>query len=190
MRGNVPNDSLRRDGNIWVSEFKNSMWENPKMLPNTVNSDTLSEYYPISTNSGNLYFSREVGDDDYDIYVAKFNTGVYEEAQSVSELINTELLESDAYIDPKEEFMIFVRMYADDGQGVSDLYISFNNDGEWTAPTVMTSYNSSGVDGSPFVTADRKYLFFTSTRDSPNPENFDGYLNIYIAKFDLEDWLP
>ncbi|WP_299272500.1 hypothetical protein [uncultured Psychroserpens sp.] len=28
----------------------------------------------------------------------------------------------------------------------------------------------------------------TSTRDSDNPEVFDGHLDIYIVRFDIEDW--
>uniref|UniRef100_UPI00404A8520 hypothetical protein n=1 Tax=Fulvivirga sp. TaxID=1931237 RepID=UPI00404A8520 len=79
-------------------------------------------------------------------------------------------------------------MSSDDGLGVSYLYITFNEEGEWTKPRNMKSLNSSGVDGSPFVTPDGKYLFFTSTRDSENPENFDGHLDIYVTQFDVSDW--
>lgn len=125
MRGNVPNDDSRKDGNVWRSKRVGDKWDNAEMLPKEINS-RLSEYYPIVTNSGNLYFSRENEETSYDIYVAKFINGKYQLAESLPEYINTDLLESDAYISPDESYMIFVRMYAEDGLGVSDLYISFN----------------------------------------------------------------
>lgn len=52
----------------------------------------------------------------------------------------------------------------------------------------MKSLNSVGVDGSPFVTKDGKHLFFTSTRDSKTPEEFDGHLDLYVVKFNINDW--
>lgn len=187
MRGQAPNDSLRKDGNIWRSKRQGNKWSKAEMLPAEVNSE-LSEYYPMPTNSGNVYFSRELKDTGYDIYVSKFVDGAYQEASRLPDHINTELLESDAYVAPDESFMIFVRMYAEGDLGVSDLYISFNENGTWTEPKNMRSVNSNGVDGSPFVTSNGKYLFFTSTRDSETPENFDGHLDIYAVKFNAEDW--
>ncbi len=187
MRGNVAEDSLRGDDNIWRSKYVNGTWTQAEMLPNTVNS-SLSEYYPVPTQSGNLYFSREHEDTSYDLYVSRFVDGKYSQAERLPDHINTNLLESDAYVSPDESYMIFVRMYAEGDLGVSDLYISFNDNGRWSIPKNMRSLNSSGVDGSPFVTSDGKYLFFTSTRGSENPENFDGHLDIYITQFDLEEW--
>lgn len=187
MRGDIPNDSLRRDGNIWKSKRVGDKWTKAEMLPQEINS-TLSEYYPMLTDSGNLYFSRELEDTSYDIYVSKLINGTYQETQPLPDYINTKLLESDAYVAPDESYMIFVRMYAEGDLGMSDLYISFNENGVWSQPKNMRSLNSKGVDGSPFVTSDGKYLIFTSTRDSDKPENFDGHLDIYAVQFNIKDW--
>ncbi|RDY57742.1 TolB family protein [Flagellimonas nanhaiensis] len=187
MRGNVPDDVSRRDGNIWRSKSENGVWSKAELLPSEINSE-LSEYYPMITNSGNLYFSREYEDTSYDIYVSRFEDGKYQEAERLPNHINTNLLESDAYVSPDETYMVFVRMYAEEGLGVSDLYISFQEDNAWSHPKNMRSLNSNGVDGSPFVTADGKYLIFTSTRDSENPEVFDGHLDIYAVRFDKNNW--
>lgn len=186
MPGNL-RDTTRTDNNIWKSKRVESAWSNAELLPKEVNSE-LSEFYPILTNSGNLYFSRELRETSYDIYVSKFVDNKYQEAEALPDYINTKLLESDAYISPDESFMIFIRMYSDDGFGMSDLYISFNKNGTWSMPKNMTKYNSKGIDGSPFVTSDGKYLFFTSNRDSKNLKAFDGHLDIYVAKFDIDDW--
>lgn len=189
MRGQIDGQPERRDGNIFRSPRIGDQWGPAEILPETVNSSTLSEYYPISTLSGNLYFSRENPDTDYDIYVSHFENGQYQKAIKLPATINTDLLESDAFIAPDESFMIFVRMYEEGAMGVSDLYISFNqgND-QWTEARNMRAYNSLGVDGSPCLSPDGNFLFFTSTRDSPNPEAFDGHLDLYVARFDINDW--
>ncbi|MDC6364872.1 MULTISPECIES: TolB family protein [Flavobacteriaceae] len=187
MRGHILNDSLRKDGNIWRSKRNGDSWEKAELLPETINSK-IEEYYPIPTNSGNLYFSRELPDTSYDIYVSRLVNGEYQKAERLPDYINTKLLESDAYVSPDESYMIFVRMNAEGDLGVSDLYISFNEGGSWSHPINMRSINSKGVDGSPFVTSDGKHLIFTSTRDSENPENFDGHLDIYAVKFNKENW--
>nr|WP_298930910.1 hypothetical protein [uncultured Allomuricauda sp.] len=187
MRGGISTEPLRKDGDIWRSKLTYGTWGRAEMLPKEINS-TLNEYYPIYTRKGNIYFSRESKDTSYDIYVSKLVNGSYQEAEPLPDYINTSLLESDAYISPDESFMIFVRMYAEGDLGVSDLYIAFQENGVWGKPKNMRSLNSKGVDGSPFVTPDGKNLFFTSTRDSDNPENFDGHLDIYVAAFNKEDW--
>jgi hypothetical protein len=187
MRGHIPEDSLRNDGNIWRSKRNGEVWGKAELLPETINSE-LSEYYPMITDSGNIYFSRELKETSYDIYASRLINGEYQEAERLPDYINTDLLESDAYVAPDESYMIFVRMYAEGDLGVSDLYISFNERGTWSKPENMRSLNSKGVDGSPFVTSDGSYLFFTSNRGSDQPEKFDGHLDIYTVKFNKEDW--
>ena len=187
-RHNLGALAARKDGNIYVSQRNQNVWGAPEPVSSNVNS-ALGEYYPVQTQSGNLYFSRELKDSSYDIYVAKWQRDHFEKAVPLSSSINTELLESDAYIAPDESYMIFVRMYAKDGLGVSDLYISFNKAGKWTEAKHMgNEINSIGVDGSPFVTADGNYLFFTSTRDSNHPTEFDGGLDLYVVKIDIDKY--
>lgn len=187
MNGQIPDDSLRTDGNIWQSHRVNGDWQLPEILTASINSQ-LGEYYPMPTNSGNLYFSRQQKKTSYDIYMSEFADGKFSDAVRLPDHINTELLESDAYVSPDESYMIFVRMDAADGLGVSDLYISFNEDGVWSHPINMMKINSKGVDGSPYVTPDGKYLFFTSNRGSSTPDKFDGHLDIYAVRFNVKDW--
>ncbi|NVK52837.1 MAG: PD40 domain-containing protein [Flavobacteriaceae bacterium] len=175
------------EGDIWRSKRKDNQWSKPEKLPEVINSKA-PEAYPITTNSGNLYFSRASRTSSYDIYVAKFKNGKYEEAIKLPNTINSNLLESDAWVAPDESFMIFARKDDPNGFGVTDLFISFNTDGQWTkAKNLGRKYNSVGVDGSPWLTPDYKYLFFTSTRNSPNPQQFDGGLDLYVTKFNLNE---
>ncbi|MEQ8908141.1 MAG: hypothetical protein RIC95_03035 [Vicingaceae bacterium] len=175
------------DDNIWRSKKNNHQWDKPEALPKTINS-IAPEAYPITTNNGNLYFSRASRTSSYDIYVARYNNGNYDEAVKLPTTINSNLLESDAWVAPDESFMIFARKDDPNGLGVTDLYISFNNNGQWTkAKNLGKKYNSAGVDGSPWLSPDYKYLFLTSTRNSPNPQRFDGGLDLYVTKFNINE---
>ena len=76
-----------------------------------------------------------------------------------------------------------------DGWGIELPTHQVSIDGKWTQVKNMgESYNSEGIDGSPCVSKDGKYLFFTSTRESIDPRKFDGALDIYVAKFNVMDW--
>lgn len=171
----------RTDGNIYVIQKKNGTWSKPEPLPNTVNSSK-DEFYPIATQSGNIYFSRITEDQSYDIFVSRWDGSSYLEAEKLPENINTTLVESDAYVSPKEDYIIFVRMYEQGALGVSDLYISYKSNGSWGAAEHLGSeVNFEGVDGSPSISPDGKWMYFTSNRDAPNPEKFDTHLGIYRA---------
>ena len=173
------------DGDIWRSKRKGSQWSKPEKLSKAINS-IAPEAYPMTTNSGNLYFSRASQTSSYDIYVAKFKNGKYEDAVKLPNTINSNLLESDAWVAPDETFMVFARKDDPNGFGVTDLFISFNDNGQWSkAKNLGKTYNSNGVDGSPWLSPDYQYLFFTSTRYSPNPKQFDGGLDLYVLEFDL-----
>jgi hypothetical protein len=182
------NINNRADGNIYRCQKTVNGWSTPEILPKEINSAS-QEAYPMTTASGNLYFGRLTSGSSYDIYVSKFVNGIYQEAEKLPETINTNRLELDAWVSPDESFMIFVSKDDTKGYGITDLYISFNLDNQWSKAINMGKrYNSVGVDGSPFLSKDSKYLFFTSTRDSYNPSRFDGGLDLYVTKFDINDW--
>jgi Tol biopolymer transport system component len=54
------------------------------------------------------------------------------------------------------------------GYGQSDLYISYNEDGVWTAPLNLGPViNTTQIEDNPFVSPDGKYLFF-NRRTAPS----------------------
>jgi Tol biopolymer transport system component len=182
------NINNRSDGNIYRCQKTDSGWSAPEILPKAINSES-QEAYPMTTASGNLYFGRLTNGSSYDIYVSKYVNGKYLEAERLPETINSTRLDLDAWVSPDESYMIFVSKDDPNGFGVTDMYISFQKDGKWSkARSMGERYNSNGVDGSPCVSKDGQYLFFTSTRDSLDPRRFDGALDIYVAKFDVSEW--
>jgi len=126
---------------------------------------------------------------DYmDIFYSKLKNGAYKKPVKLPSHINTDKFEGDPYIDPEERFLIFAGFGREENYGRSDLYISFKTDKGWSkAINLGKEINSHSYDGSPYVTADDKYLIFTSGR---HPENADEeeLFNVFYVSFDLEKY--
>jgi len=135
-----------------------------------INSDG-NEYYISFTNDGTMYFSSNVKApeerrNDYDIFFSKNHEGVFQEAISLDDSINTQYYEADVFIDPNETYIIFAANRPE-GLGRGDLYISFKKpNGSWTKSKNMGApVNSENHELCPFVSKDGKYFFYTSNKD-------------------------
>jgi len=196
-----------KDYDIWkVSRGADGKWGEPANLGPTVNTDK-NEYYPSVAKNGNLYFTVEApyGKGGEDIVVCKKTTGGYAAPESLPEAINSKTGEFNAFVDPDEQFIIFGAESRPGRVGSGDLYMSKkNNTGNWQpARQLPVPINSTGLDYCPYVTADKKYLIFTSNRlrkewDSDKAVTFDemkslitepgnGLDDIYWVKFN-PDW--
>ena len=114
-----------------------------------------------------------------------------------------------AYVSPDQTIMI-ISMNGPDSRGREDLYISLKNEkGEWTKPKNMgATINSSGFEMSPFLSTNKRRLYFASSGhpglgngdifysdrlydsweiwsapknlgDQVNSKSFDAYFSIY-----------
>lgn len=109
--------------------------------------------FPTSTESGMLYFTSE-GD------IFRYNG---REISRLPRTVNSPGDEHDPFIAQDGQFLIVVR---EDAEGDSNMYLSLWEGETWSnAEKLPEPFNSSKVDGSPYVTPDRKYLFFSSNRD-------------------------
>lgn len=172
------------DWNIWKSIRKNGKWQNP--TPFFESNLEGNQFYPWLVNSRNLYFAiTPHGSGNSDLFVSEFIEGNYQKPKALVG-INSEKLEGDAFVAPDESYIIFASFEREENLGKSDLFISFNENGKWTAPKWMgEKINSEGYDGSPFITEDGQFLIFTSSRGSSDENTF---FNHYIMRFDAEKW--
>lgn len=157
----------KKDYDIWFVQKQNGNWGNPQRMPVPVNS-VLDEFYPSVAKSGNIYFTREVMDREEDIMVCTYNNGTYAAAVSLPDAINSDGDEFNAFVDPDEQFIIFTAYKRKDDMGNGDLYISKkNNAGEWQQCVHLPPpINSKNIDYCPYITPDKKYFFFTSSRNN------------------------
>lgn len=159
-------DSLKSDLDIWKVEKSENGWSKPIHLDPPINSSE-DEFYPTFSNNGTMYFgsSRKGGFGSCDIYKSELKNGEYKEAINLGEKINTSDNEYEPYISPDESFMIFMATYPK-GLSNADLYISYNENGNWTkAEKLPYPYNSTAIDFSPKITWDGKHYLFSSTRN-------------------------
>jgi hypothetical protein len=172
-------ETQKKDYDIWYCERNPAgNWSEPKNIGAPVNSPE-NEFYPSVSKNGNLYFTndgkRSKGKDD--IFVCKYTDGKYCSPVSVSDSINTEGYEFNAFVSPNEDYIIFTGYNKPDGLGSGDLYISYKRaDGAWTQAKNMGNVNSKQMDYCPFVDEEKKVLYFTSRRNNLKT-NFDKNLN-------------
>ena len=157
-----------KDFDIWVVEKKNGKWGNAQNIGLPVNTSG-DEFYPSVSNNGNLYFTaaykNAVGKED--IWLSKWENGKYSEAISLDTAVNSKVYEFNAFVAPDESFIIFTSYGRKDDKGRGDLYISLkNSSGEWQPAKNIGLLNSDRLDYCPFVSPDKKILFFTSERNT------------------------
>lgn len=150
-------------GDIWVSKEENpggwSQAESPRINDRGnnavvgVNADG-ETIYILSTNASNrpsgIYFTRKTGN-----------------GFSKAELIPIEGLDPTGflgfYVSPDFE-VIFISMRASDSRGEEDLYVTIRGaSGNWSKPKNLgSSVNTTGFEISPFLSKDKKRLYFAS----------------------------
>ncbi len=173
-----PSDNTPKDYDIWWLEKKGKEWIGPYNLGPAINSDK-DEFYPSLASNGNLYFTRDNGETKDDIFVSLFKNGKYEIPKPLPEQVNSPGFDFNAFIDPDENFIIFSSYKRSDDMGAGDLYYSLRSGENWQpAQHFGPGINSTALDYSPFVTADRKYFFFTSKRQTlsfPYPKSLSAF---------------
>ncbi|UCE08128.1 MAG: PD40 domain-containing protein, partial [bacterium] len=149
---------------IWIVERTETGWGEPQNPGPPVNSEK-NDLYPTLSRSGDLYFASD-RDGGWDIYYSKNVNGRYTNPEKLSNAINSEFGDWDAYLAPDESYIIFGSNGRSDGFGESDLYISFRKeDGTWTKSKNMGGQiNTIYREVDPVVSADGKYIFFRSNR--------------------------
>jgi hypothetical protein len=169
---NRPDQNEKRtqlDFDIWYvkRESVTDQWGPPINLGAPINTD-LNEFYPAITINNNLYFTSDgqgtKGKDD--IFFSEWREGTYTDPISLSDAINTDGYEFNAFVAPDERFIIFTGYSRADGLGSGDLYISRKKaDGTWTkSQNLGVKINSAQMDYCPFVNLKTNELFFTSKR--------------------------
>jgi hypothetical protein len=132
---------------------KGKVWNTPQRILKKLNS----AHYLQTTNRGNYYISSKarnsIGGNDWCklVYINSDST-----ALSLGRPINTEWDNLDFYVAKDESFLISTT--------ISGLAISYPKaDGGWTSPRNLGKHINFGLASwGPYVTPDKKYLFYTT----------------------------
>lgn len=136
----------------------------PQNIGDSINSTDL-EYYPSLTIDGKkMIFTKRIKNDE-DFYESSFENGVWSKAKPVKGRLNTTLNEGAQNISQDGEWIIFTGCNYPEGMGSCDLYISYKTKNGWTeAENLGPNVNSDAWESSPSLSADKRYLYFSSNR--------------------------
>jgi Tol biopolymer transport system component len=180
LKGNTP-----KDFDIWIVERNGIGWGEPRNAGTSINTVS-DEFYPSIARNGNLYFTAQYknGVGNEDIFMARWKNGAYEKAVALDTAINSKGYEFNAFVDPDEQFILFTGYGRKDDTGRGDLYVSLKDaTGNWLPAKNIKFLNSTKLDYCPYVSPDKKILFFTSER-SALPVSFESNTNYQqIQKF-------
>jgi len=150
---------------IWMCHRQGEKWSEPQNFGPVVNIH--SQYFASMASNGNLYFSATIADNDseIDIFVSKFVNEKYTTPVNLGPAINGKgIVNIEAFVSPDEKFLLIGAFNRPDSVGSSDIYVSYNRDGTWSAPLPVTAINTPAREYSPRLTPDGRRLIFTSER--------------------------
>ena len=157
-------DKEATSSNLWIVENVDHQWLNPSPLGPAINSP-LHDSYPSVSNSKTLYFFRRYASDSgaSEILTSELKNGHYGEPKRLGRTINTEWDEWDPSISPDGRILVFCSKRLC-GFGEDDIYVSFMEEsGHWSeAINLGGKVNSPGSENRPFITADSRFLFYSS----------------------------
>ncbi|MGA8144345.1 MAG: hypothetical protein WB987_10690 [Candidatus Acidiferrales bacterium] len=185
---------------IWAARKTSTGWSDPKPLEGAVNSEGSQVFASVASN-GNLYFTSD-RKGQFDIYRTRLVNGKYSEAEDLGPRLNSSTISSlEAFVAPDESYLLIGSFGRQPGFGNSDIFISYNENGVWSVPKNLgQAINTPAREYSPRVTADGKWLIFTSERGMQSEKRekpftyqeftekargiFDGLGNIYRIRMD------
>jgi hypothetical protein len=160
--------------NIWMMTKTASGWSDPQLVDEPVSTED-HEYFPSVTRANVLYFTRQKKDGPSRMYKAGYENCRYQEPEMVPLDIPEKGSLFNAFISPREDFLITCAINIDSSNVDSDYYISFKkpND-EWSQLIRFgPEINPPGDNASSaYVSPDGKYLFFSSLRKDPSKPEF------------------
>lgn len=137
---------------FWYMERTASGWSEPVSVGEAVNSIGV-HWQPSIDKDGHLYFSEF----EKNIYRSEYKDGEYQKPVNIADLFKNDSLRGRSpFISPKGDYLLFV---------VEDrLNVSFKRrNGSWTDRISLgDEINVRGLNSSPRVTPDGKYIFFVS----------------------------
>ncbi|MEM9895349.1 MAG: OmpA family protein [Bacteroidota bacterium] len=160
----LPNDFGE---DIYFSNLQNDSWSAPELLPDPINS-VANDFGSAFTGDGqNMVFVRcdekgAVG--SCDLYITQLNGTTWTRPMNMGNVVNSSKWESQPTINSDGNRIIFASTRAG-GYGSTDLYmVEKNHLGLWGTPQNLGSIvNTPFQESSPFLAADGKTLYYSST---------------------------
>ena len=170
-----------------VNAVENLVSFHPENAGEAINT-TEDEYWPSLNGEANtLVFTRLIMHDNAghkiaypqeDFYVSRKDSAGWQKATPLGPPVNTGENEGAQCISADGRLLFFTGCGRTDGLGSCDIYMSVRQKGEWSAPVNLGNpVNSGAWESQPSVSADGRWLYFTSNRNGGK-----GKMDIWRAK--------
>ena len=160
----------RKNFDVWSVARRGSGWGEPENLGRPINSDR-NEYFVSFTRDGTIYFTsaREGSRGPIDVWRSRLVDGRYSEPENLGQTINgKEWLNVEAWIAEDESFLLVGAFGHADGQGDSDIFVSYRQGGVFGPLRALgPAVNTAAREYSPRISLNGKSFFFTSERGMP-----------------------
>lgn len=160
-RGNCPQNKGGKSGgqDVWVSEWNGKEWSKARNLGSPINTRQHNALGG-SCNSGNFYLANQYGNPRPGISMFRSQSKAPPELIFSEDQIPSEGTLS-FYVTPDERVMILAFQ---SGNNQEDLFISFNENGQWTTPRNLgKALNTPSPETAPYLSPDGKLLFFSTS---------------------------
>ena len=168
---------------VYMINREESGWSEPILLSENINTEA-HEFYATMTLSKDIYFTRR--NESNDIYVSQWNNGAYQKSIPISENINTENSESNPYISPNGDYLIFISN-REGGYGNADLYITFLKNERWSHPLNLgPMINTADSEFCPSIDfLNQRFYFAKTIRDGDN--RIENIFSIPLSDLKIKD---
>jgi hypothetical protein len=168
---------------IFFSQKINGKWTSAKNISLDFESPRPLKPVHLSYDGKTLYLVRN-DNNDFNIYISKFSKNTWSAVEPLSDKINSDAFEKHAST-TKDGNVLYFTSNRDGGYGGYDIYKSFKDEnGEWSKPENLGStINTSLNEKAPFITENRKKLYFSSQ----GHKNMGGY-DIFYSKKENNNW--
>jgi len=156
-----------RTGSIYRSVLRNNVWAKPEII--SAVSSPHHDLQPFVHNESVMFFvsNRQGGNRNYDIFVAESVNGVWQNAVSIGDVVNTPYDEQTPFLSPDGEALYFASN-GHPGYGGLDIFKSQRiGDSwlEWSEPENLGPIINSVKDDRYFsLSPDNRYAFLSSNR--------------------------
>jgi WD40-like Beta Propeller Repeat len=150
---------------IWRAKKNSDSWGDAEVLAGPVN-EAGSQVFASETKSGTLYFTSSRKSGAYDVFRCQLVDGKYHEAEDLGPTVNGRGISTfEALIAADESYLLIGGFGRANGYGNADLFVSFPDAGGWSKPKNLGPLiNTPAREYSPRVSADGKWLYFTSEK--------------------------
>lgn len=162
---------------LYMSYTADSIWSPPQSFGATINTPGYEGMPCLSPDNRELYFvsNRPGGYGGMDIWMARFENGLWQQPRNLGPQINTPGDETAPFLHTDNRTLYFASN-GHQGMGGNDLFIARKvRDTVWSKPVNMGyPVNTTADENSLCITMDGTRIFFASDRDSTA-----GNFNIY-----------